>query len=228
MRSSDPVTRGELALILDRASAMEQTADEELSREEAERIAAEVGVSPEDFHRALAEVRASRLGRDSLLGPPATLSTVSRIPALAPTPNTGDDIVRAMLQGQTVLPQYQARIEEVAPGVWRSSTRGSLLQVTTGGTGIEVAVTASRPGTKVSMILGGSGVGGLLGGQLGALLAIGLSPGPEAVGVAIAARGVAGLVAGLWAGASTWRNTARSLQDRMMQAADRVRSGLSP
>jgi hypothetical protein len=227
MRSSDPVTRGELALILDRASAMERTADGELSREEAERIAVEVGVSPDDFHRALAEVRASRLGRDSLLGPPATLSTVSRIPAL-PTPNTGDDIVRAMLQGQTVLPQYQARIEEVAPGVWRSSTRGSLLQVTTGGTGTEVAVTASRPWTKVSMILGGSGVGGLLGGQLGALLAIGLTPSPGAVGVAIAAGGVAGLVAGLWAGASTWRATARSLQNRMMQAADRVRSELSP
>lgn len=224
MRSSDPVTRGELALILDRASALERATDEELSREEAERIAAEVGVSADDFHQALAEVRASRPGRGRLLGPPATLSTVLRIQ----TRPRGDDIVRAMVHGQAILPQYQARVEEVAPGVWRSATRDTLLQVSTGEAGTEVVVTISRPRSKAWMILFGAGAGAFIGSQLGALLLVGLVGTLGAFGAIIAAGGVAGLAAGLWVGASTWRNTARALQDRMMQAADRVRSELSP
>ena len=220
---SDLIDRSELALVLDKAVAVEGDGDERLSLHEAERIAGEVGIPAEEFRRALAAVRSARLGKGRLLGPPASLSTHSRSSARA----RGEEIVRAMAQGQAVLPQFQAEIEEVVDGVWRSSTRGTLVQVSSGRNGTEVVVSASRPFTKASLLVGSTAVGGFIGGQLGALISMGLGGDPSsAVGLAIAAGGVGGLVAGFSAGAAMWRSTARALQDRMIQAAARIRGEL--
>lgn len=223
----DEVRRDELALALELATSVERegASPGAVSRDEAEQIARDVGISLEDFRTALAEARSSRLGRGRWLGPAALLSAEASVPG----PSDSRDAARAIAEGQAGLPQITEGASEIASGVWRSSSRGSLLQVSCDPRRTRVSAAASRGLLKATTILGTTGAGGFIGGQLGALVISGLmGEVSSTVAVGIAVGGVGGLVSGFFSGVALWKASARAYQNRLYEAVDRMRDALSP
>lgn len=110
----DRIGRSELALVLELATTSERSniSAESFTNKEAERIAAEVGVSPEIFRAALAHVRSDELGSGSLLGPAANLSAETRLPH-----RIGADAARnGIAVGQASFPRLRGEIVEVGNG----------------------------------------------------------------------------------------------------------------
>lgn len=223
---TDRVDREDLALALELATTDDRDgrAAGALSPAQAEQIAREVGIPIEEFRRALAEVRANRLGRGRLLGP----SPLQSAEATVVGPVTGDRAARAIAEGQAGLPQVAEGATEVAPGIWRSAARGSLVQVTSGGASSRVSAAANRLVFKATTIVGSTGAGGFVGAQLGGLLTSGLmGEVSSTVAVGIAVGGVGGLLSGFAAGVSFWKASARTFQARLHQAVDRMRDTLA-
>ena len=223
---ADKVGGDELMLALKLAASLERddASSGALSSEEAEQIAREVGVPLEDFRRALAETRSSRLGQGQWLGPSALLSAE----AFVHGPVAARDAARAISEGQAGLPQLVQGAGEVASGIWRSSSRNSLLQVASDPLRSRVSAAANRGLFKTATILGATGAGGFIGGQLGALLTSGfMGEVSSMVAVGIAVGSVGGLASGFLAGVSIWKASARSFQARLYQAVDRMRDVLS-
>jgi hypothetical protein len=224
---ADNVGREELKLALKLATSFERAdlSSEVLSSHEAEQIALEVGLPLDEFRGALAEARSSRLGRGKWLGPSPLLSAEASVSR----PATAREAARAIAEGQAGLPQIAQGAEEVAPGIWRSSSRSSLLQVASDPLRTRVSAAANRGVFKAATILGTTGAGGFIGSQLGGLLSLMSAVGsPSAMAAGIGLGAVGGLVSGFVAGVSLWKASARSSQARLYQAVDRMRDALSP
>lgn len=223
---ADKIDRDELTLALKLATSLERddASSGALSSGEAQRIAREVGIPPEEFRRALVEARSSRLGHGHWLGPAALLSAEASLPG----ESDARGAARAIAEGQAGLPQIAQGTSDVAPGIWRSSSRGTLLQVASNPLQTRVSAAANRGIFKATTILGSMVGAGFIGGQLGALLASGImGEVSSTVAVGIAVGGVGGVIAGFFLGVSLWKASARSLQGRLYQAVDRMRDALS-
>lgn len=223
---ADTVGREELALALKLATSdvSGERDAEGLSPGQAEEIAREVGIPLDQFRRALADARASSLGRTRWLGPSPLQSAEASVRGSA----TPDRAARAIAEGQAGLPQLTTTPIESAPGIWRSATRGSLLQVTSSASSTRVSAAANRTLFKATSILGSTAVGGFIGGQLGGLLTTAqFGEVNSSVAVAIAVGGVGGLLSGFAAGVKIWKVSARTFQARLYQAVDRMRDTLA-
>jgi len=222
---TDNLGREELMLALKVAAAIDRDApaSDQVSRRQAEEIAKEVGITPAQFREALAQARSLQLDSGKLLGPSSSMSVEASVMREV----TSRDAARAIAEGQAGLPQMSPKPVEVAPGVWRSSSSRTLLQISSDPSGTNLSAAANRGLLKASTIMGATGVGGFVGAQLGTLVTVVLTgdvSSTVALGLALGALG--GIASGFASGVVLWRSSARLMQTRLHRAVDRMRGTL--
>ncbi len=202
------------------AARSEGRREDSIPLAEVEKAAREAGIEPAFVRQAFERRRAgARSLGDRLLGPAGTWIAEERIPG------TIDPDAAVRLLGEL---QLHARIpggtvEKHGRGSWRlAGGAKGLVQVNADGEEVGVSILADRGTSRVLLLGGGFGLGGLAGSQFGGMLgAVGGSP--EAMAVGIALGGVAGAVAGLSGGSALWKAAAARWKRRAESALSRAR-----
>jgi hypothetical protein len=218
-----PLSRSEFAVIMGAAAdaRSHRSGEDDIPMEEAERIAAEVGIDAAGFRAAVQSLRARRRGARRIMGPPAvTESEVTLHRSL-----TGREALRLLAEGQIAMALSGAALEEIGDTIWRlgEGRRGQIL-VTTQDQQTRIAVLSDAGRAKVALLTGSTVGGGIFGCFLFSVIAFVSVGTPEALALSNVLGLTGGALLGFAGGRAAWINWAREGQERVHSAIERMRA----
>lgn len=219
----DHVSRSELALIM-RAAAEAQSGrvgEELISLDEAERIAAEVGIDSAEFRAAIRSLQAKKMGAKQFLGPSGVMSAEDTLPR----PMVGDEGYQLLAEGQRSMTITGATIDRISDNIWclGQGDRGEL-QVATRGDRTRVTALLDSRKAKMVLLAGPTVAGGIAGGVLLPAIAFVTLGTPEALALSNALGILGGSALGFIGGRAAWIAFAERSQERMYSALERMRA----
>ncbi len=223
------VPRQELMKLLGEAAELsarsEGRHEDSIPLAEVEAAARDAGIDPAFVRQAFELGRAEpRSLTDRLLGPGGTWVLEERFPGTI----GGEEAVRLLADLQVHARIPGGSIEAHGQGNWRlSSGSKGLVQVNAHGDEVAVSILSDRGVSRVLLLGGGFGAGGLAGSQVGAMMGF-LGGSPETMAAGIVVGGLAGAVAGIAGGRALWKAAARRWKRRAEEALTRVRDRFGP
>jgi hypothetical protein len=218
-----PLSRSEFAVIM-RAAAEAQSrrkGEDVLSLEEAERIAAEVGIDPAEFRAAAQSTRAKRLGGKRFLGPSGVMAAEVTLPRAV----VAEEAYQLLAEGQLSMTLPGAAIDQVSESIWRLGERNrGELQVATRGDRTRIAVLSDSRKAKVALLAGPMVGGGIAGGFLLSGIAFVAVGTPEALAISNVLGMVGGSLLGFAGGRAAWIAFAKGSQEKIHSAIERMRA----
>jgi hypothetical protein len=219
----DPVSRSDFALII-RAAAKAQSqrsGEDVFSLQEAERIAAEVGIDPAEFRAAARTIRAQRLGAKRFLGPSGVMVGEETLPRAV----VGEEAYQLLAQGQLSMTLPGAAIHQVGTNYWRLGERSrGELQVATRGDQTRIAAFADNRKAKAALLAGPILGGGIAGSFLLSGIAFSTVGTPEALAMSNVIGMVGGSLLGFVGGRAAWIAFAKRSQEKIHSAIERMRA----
>jgi hypothetical protein len=222
---SDSISRAELTLALRSAAnrQVDQPPDERIPMVQAERIAADVGISPAEFRSALWGVHERRnMQGGLLLGPDGVQVVHHRFGAEVP-PSTA---AHMLAQAQSAVPTLAKSIENPAEGVWRlQGGSKTAFQVATRSGETTVTVALDKRSTKAALLGVGTAAGAVVGSMAaGAVALSAMAPSVEALAIANVIGVIGGAASGYIAGRTLWSSVARRARRSLLAALSKMRN----
>jgi len=215
---SNSISRAELTVALRSAAnrQVDQPPGERIPMVQAERIAADVGISPVEFRSALWAMRERRnMQGGLLLGPDGVQVVHHRFGAEVP-PSTA---AHMLAQAQSAVPTLATSIENPAEGVWRLQGGSNALQVATHSGETTVTAAFDKRSAKVALLGVGTGVGAVVGSMAaGAVALSAMAPSVEALAIANVVGVIGGAASGFIAGRTLWSRVARRTRRSLFAA----------
>lgn len=219
----DPLSRSEFALIM-RAAADAQArrrGEDVVSLDEAERIAAEVGIDPSEFRAAVQSLRAKRTGTRRFLGPAGVTAAEVTLPRAV----VGEEAYQLLAEGQLSMALPGASIDQVSETIWRLGERSrGEIQLATRGDETRIAVLSDRRRAKAALLAGPTLGGGIAGSVLLSGIAFVAVGTPEALAISHVAGMAGGSLLGFAGGRAAWIAFARRSQEKIHSAIERMRA----
>jgi hypothetical protein len=219
----DKVSRSEFALII-RAAAeahSRRSGEYAIPLDEAERIAAEAGISAAEFRSAVQAVRTNRMGTRRFLGPSGVMTVEETVPRAV----SGEEACQLLAEGQLSMALAGAAVHQDGEHVWRLGKRNQgELQVSTHGGRTRMAAIADSRKVKAALLAGSTAAGGIAGSVVLtgiSFVAIGT---PEALAISNLLGIAGGSALGFVGGRAAWTRFARRSQVRMYSAIERMRA----
>ena len=225
MSDSDSISRAELTVALRSAAnrQVDQPPGERIPMVQAERIAAEVGISPAEFRSALWATRERRDRQGGLLlGPDGVQVVHHRFGAEVP-PSTA---AHMLAQAQSAIPTLATSIENPAEGVWRlQGGSNTALQVASHSGETTVTAALDKRSAKAALLGVGTAAGAVVGSMAaGAVALSAMAPSVEALAIANVFGVIGGAASGFIAGRTLWSSMARRARRSLLAAVSRMRS----